>query len=126
VSEQEELLHESPLANVHERPGGKVALYSVGFIFGFKLRQILRTVDESEMEAYISHLRNVSAARECDRDRGRSVEGIARLCELYVLKESKKASRRLLELRQERFKRLLRNSSKLRHQEFGYDLRKIM
>lgn len=80
---------------------GKTAWYSVGFIFGFKLRQILCAVDESEIEVYISHLRNVSAAREYDGDR--LVEVTARLCEGYVRKESRAVSRRLVKLRQERF-----------------------
>jgi hypothetical protein len=103
MSEQEiqQLLHESPLTEVKERPGGKTALYSVGFIFGFKLRQKLRTVDELEMEVYISHLRSVLAARECDR--GSLAENIAQLCEMYVLKELKMASHRLVKLRQKRF-----------------------
>lgn len=79
---------------------GKTAWYSVGFIFGFKLRQILCAVDESEIEAYISHLRNVSAAREYEGDR--LVEVTARLCEGYVRKESKAASRWLIKLRQQR------------------------
>lgn len=97
--EIQQLLHRDPLANVHERAGGKTALYSVGFIFGFKIRQTLHMVDESEMEAYILHLRNVSAAWECDG--GRLVKVIARLYEMYVLKESKKPSRRLATLRKE-------------------------
>jgi hypothetical protein len=95
-----ELLHGGSSANVRERAGGKTTLYSVGYIFGFKLRQTLRMVDESEMEAYISHLRNVLAARECDS--GRLVEVIAWLCEMYVLKESEKTSRRIAKLREER------------------------
>lgn len=53
------------------------------------------------MEAYISHLRNVLAAREYDGER--LVEVTARLCEGYVRKESRAASRRLVKLRQERF-----------------------
>jgi hypothetical protein len=69
--------------NVLECTGGTTTLYSVGFRLGLKPRQTLRMVDESEMEAYISHLRNVSAAREYDG--GRLVEVIARLRGLYVL-----------------------------------------
>jgi hypothetical protein len=99
--EIQQLLHGDPLANVQERAGGKTALYSVGFIFGFKLRQTLRKVDAPEMEAYISHLQNVSAARECDG--GRLVELIARLHEMYLLKEMKKTSRQLAQMPQERF-----------------------
>lgn len=103
MSEQQiqRLLPGGSLANMRERAGGKTTLYSVGFIFGFKLRQTVRMVDESEMEAYVSHLRNVLAARECDS--GGLVEVIARLCEMYILKESEKTSRQIAKLRQEHF-----------------------
>jgi hypothetical protein len=91
----------SPLAKVQERPENRTALHSVGFIFGFKLRQKLYTVNESEMEVYISHLRSVSAALEGDS--GSLAEVIALLCEMYIYKELKKSTRQLVKLRRERF-----------------------
>jgi hypothetical protein len=99
---QELLLHGSPAQLIKMQVTGGKTLYSVGFIFGFKLRQKLRTVNDLEMEVYISHLRIVSA-RECN---GRNLTGaIARLCELYALKELKKTRRHLTNMLQERFER---------------------
>lgn len=102
MSKQEiqELLHESSLVKVQEYPSGKTAWRSIGFIFGFKLRQKLFTVNEVEMRVYISHLQSVWAAREGDR--GNLAEAIARLCEMFVFKELKETNSRLAKLRQER------------------------
>lgn len=102
MSEQEiQDLIGSPLAKVQERPDNRTTMFSVGFIFGFKLRQKLYTVNESEMEVYISHLRSVSTARESTK--GGLAEFFARLCEMYIYKELKKSTRQLVKLRQERF-----------------------
>ena len=84
------LLHGDLLVNMQECADRKTALYSIGFIFSFWLRQTLYMVDESEMEAYVLHLQNVSAVWECDG--GGGVEFIARQCAMYVLKESKEMS----------------------------------
>lgn len=92
------LLHERLRAKVQERLDGKTLLYSLGFIFGFRLRQKLHTMNESELEVYASHLRNVAAARDGDR----LEEVIARLCRMYVLKELKNANRQLAKLQKER------------------------
>jgi hypothetical protein len=103
MSEQEfqKLLHESPSVEAQERPTGKTVLYSIGFIFGFKLRQKLRTVNERELELYITHLRSVSAMREYNR--GSLACGIAWRYKMYVFKELKKTSRQLAKSQKKTF-----------------------
>lgn len=91
----QQLLHGDLMENVRRGSERKTPWFSIGFILGSKLRQVLRTMNASEMEAYISHLRNASAPREYDG--GSLVEPIARLCELYARKELKAARRRLAE-----------------------------
>lgn len=94
----QQLLHGDPLANGQECSRETTAWYSVGFIFGFKIRQTLHL--ESEMAAYIWHLQKVSTARDGDESKVR--ETILRLCQTYALKELKKTRHRLAKLRQER------------------------
>ena len=67
--ELSQLLHENSMENIRRGLDEKTAWYSIGFIIGSKLRQVLRAKDPSEIEAYISHLRNVSAPREYDGGR---------------------------------------------------------
>jgi hypothetical protein len=83
--------------NARDRVKRKGALYSVGFIFGYKLRWALGILKESEMEVYIWHLRSLSTRDYSD---GKLVEVVACGCETYILEELRKAMHQLAELRQ--------------------------
>jgi hypothetical protein len=98
--ESQELLRDSRSVCVKECATPRKTWFSVGFIFGYKLRQAIVTRDESSMELYLLHLRRVSEMRDGSGEG--VVERAAWLCGTYAMKELETASRQLAGLRQQK------------------------
>lgn len=98
--ENQELLRGSRPARVRECATRKKAWFSVGFVFGYKLRQAAGIRDKSKMEVYLLHLRQVARMRDGGGDG--LMERAAWHCGTYAMKELEKASRQLADFRQHR------------------------
>lgn len=98
--ENQELLRSSWSAHVRECALHKKMWFSVGFIFGYKLRQALGIRDRSPIERYHLHLRRVARMRDGGGDG--LMERAAWQCGTYAMKELEKASRQLADFCQHR------------------------